>query len=211
MRRRAFRGLVLATAVLTVVACSSGDDRVVVQQADDVQVMSPDEVAAMREEAAAAAAGSEAVPAAGDATGATVPQNQDDRPAEVRLFEAFSAFRSCLADDGYGIEGDLLDRNNPAFQDPAYVESLQKCAARTNIAEIFQEMQSAAENMTPEQVEERNEGFVLLQDCLERRGWIIETTTNEIGLINPTTFTNAEGELDERDIQQCAAENDLGF
>jgi hypothetical protein len=207
MRRRAIGGWLIATVVLTTAGCASSDERVVVREADDVQVMTPEEVAVMREEAADLAE----APAADGATAATVPQNQDDRPAEVRLFEAFSGFRSCLADDGYEIEGNLLDRNNPAFQDPAYVESLQKCAARTKIAEIYQEMQSNLENMTPEQVEERNEGFVLLQECLERRGWIIETTTNEIGLINPTTFTNAEGELDERDIQQCASEQDLGL
>ncbi|MDZ4825820.1 MAG: hypothetical protein SGJ13_05055 [Actinomycetota bacterium] len=209
MQRRTVAALAAVVAATTLAACSrSGEQSVVVRNPDDVQVMSPDEVADMREAVANPDEAGEAGEAA-DATGATVPQNEDDRPVEARMFEAFTTFRDCLADDGYELEGDPRDPNNPAMQNPDYVAALTKCAARSNIAEIFQEMQAAAENYTPEQVEERNEGFLTLADCLERRGWIIETSTNEIGLIQPSTFTNAQGELDERDIEQCVAETGI--
>jgi hypothetical protein len=179
--------------------CGSSGREVVVRDADDIQVLSPDDVAEMR---AAAAEDAEVAAATGD----TVPQNTDDRPVEQRLFEAYSKFRACLEDSGEGIRGDLLDQNNPAFQDPAYVELLRKCAARTGIVEILEEFQSVRSSLSPDQVEERNESFKQLQPCLEKRGWTIETRTNEIGLIEPTTFVGPDGTIDDRDINQCIAE-----
>jgi hypothetical protein len=175
----------------------------VVRGADDIQVMSPRAVKEMKE---AAARDDDAAGGAGGATADTLPQNEDDRPVEQRLFSAFADFRACLADAGQAIQGDLTDRNNPAFKDPEYVKTLQKCAARTKIAETYQEFQSVRDNLTPEQVKERNEGFKKLQPCLEKRGWTIETRTSEIGLIEPTTFVGPDGELDERDVSQCASE-----
>jgi hypothetical protein len=195
---------VRAAAVLLVAgaaACAGSSGRVVVRDADDVQVMSPAEVRAAKASAAADDGDT------GDAaTGDTVPQNADDRPVELRLFEAYGDFRACLEDAGEGIRGDLLDQDNPAFQDQAYVQLLSKCAARTGIVEILEEFQSVRSNLTPEQVEERNESFVALQPCLEERGWTIETRTNEIGLIEPTTFVGPDGIIDERDVQQCVTE-----
>ncbi len=139
----------------------------------------------------------------------TVPQNVDDRPAEIKLFDAFGKFRSCLEDRGYGIEGDLLDPNNPAYQDPDYAEAVSTCAARSDIVAVLQEVQATRANLTPEQVEQRNEVFIDLRDCLEDKGWTVESTTSEIGLLEPTVFQNAEGVLDERDINQCLSEQNL--
>ena len=51
-----------------------------------------------------------------------------------------------------------------------------------------------------EQVEQRNEVFVVLQECLEAKGWTVETNTSEIGLLEPAVFQNADGVLDERRI-----------
>jgi hypothetical protein len=199
---RAAAAVVAALAGVTALgACGGSSGRVVVRDADDVQVMSPAEVRALRASASADDG------ANGDAaTGSTVPQNVDDRPVELRLFDAYGDFRACLEDAGEGIRGDLLDQDNPAFRDPDYVQLLSKCAARTGIVEILEEFQSVRSSLTPEQVEERNESFVALQPCLEERGWTIETRTNEIGLIEPTTFVGPDGIIDERDVQQCITE-----
>src|SRR5262245_13076990 len=143
----------LLLSVMT--AAGTASQGTVVRGADDVQVMSPQQVRKMK-----ASASSNTTPnGAAAGPGETVPQNADDRPVEQRLFSAFGDFRACLADAGKTIQGDLTDRNNPAFKDPEYVKTLQKCAARTKIAETFQEFQSVRSNLTPEQVEERNEQF----------------------------------------------------
>jgi hypothetical protein len=201
-RRAGFVVALVATFVAVAAGCGSSSERTVVRGADDVQVMTPKQVRDMKASAAKADASGNGEAAPGD----TVPQNADDRPVEQRIFEAFADFRSCLADSGQTIQGNLLDRNNPAFKDPEYVKTLQKCAARTKIAETFQEFQSVRANLTPEQVEERNEQFKKLQPCLEKRGWTIETSISEIGLIEPTTFMSPDGGINERDVQQCAAE-----
>jgi hypothetical protein len=191
-----------AAFALVCAGCGASADRTVVRGADDVQVMSPKQVREMK----AAASTKDAPDGAAAGPGETVPQNADDRPVEQRLFAAFGDFRACLADAGETIQGDLTDRNNPAFKDPEYVKTLQKCAARTKIAEVFQEFQSVRSKLTPQQVEERNKGFKALQPCLEKRGWTIETRVSEIGLIEPTTFAGPDGGINERDVQQCAAD-----
>jgi hypothetical protein len=217
------RWTVLVVAVAFLTACSATEPTRVVRGADDVQVMTPEEVSAGRlpaltsttaAEIAPDASGSTTVePPAGtptDTVTETIPLNVDDRPPELRLFDAFAKFRSCLEDKGYGIEGDLLDTNNPAYQDPAYLDAVSTCAARTDIVSVLQEVQATRSNLTPEEVEARNEVFTVLRECLEARGWTVETTTSEIGLLEPSVFQNADGVFNERDVNQCLAEQQLG-
>lgn len=208
----------LMAAALLVSACSDPAPERVVRGADDVQVMTPQEVTdgrlpAMTSTTVAAstdtlAPGETVAPS--DTSAETIPLNKDDRPPELRLFDAFGKFRSCLEEKGYGIEGDLLDPQNPAYQDPAYVDAVSTCAARTDIVNVLQEVQATRANLTPEEVEARNEVFTELRTCLEGKGWTVETTTSEIGLLEPAVFQNAEGVLDERDINQCLSEQRLG-
>ena len=197
-----------------------------IRGADDVQVLTPEQVVEQRrpvppttlpppttavtDSTAAASTESDDDATATSEAAETVPQNVDDRPPEVKLFDAFGKFRGCLEERGYGIEGDLLDRNNPAYQDPDYVDAVSTCAARTDIVAILQEVQATRSSLTPEEVEARNEVFIALRDCLEARGWTVETSTSEIGLLEPVVFQNADGVLDERDINQCLSEQNLG-
>lgn len=216
------RWTVLVVAVSFLAACSEAEPTRVVRGADDVQVMTPAEVAAGRLPAltSTTAVSSDSTFAdapnetpnetPNDSAADTIPLNQDDRPPELRLFDAFGKFRSCLEDKGYAIEGDLLDQNNPAYQDPAYVDAVSTCAARTDIVTVLQEVQATRSSLTPEEVETRNEVFTTLRECLEGKGWTVETRTSEIGLLEPSVFQNAEGVLDERDINQCLAEQRLG-
>jgi hypothetical protein len=205
----------LAFVMLAVGGCGGDTTTTVVRGADDVQVMSPEEVAAVRLPVLTTLPASvDSVDGAGvgatTVVGDTVPQNQDDRPPELRLFEAFGEFRSCLEDKGFQIEGDLLDPNNPAYQQPGYLDAVQTCAARSDIVSVLQEVQSTRASLTPEEVEQRNEVFKELQSCLEGKGWTVETRTSEIGLLEPAVFQNADGQLDERDINQCLSEQNLG-
>ena len=196
-------------------ACGEQATTTLVRGADEVKVMEPEEVARLRLPTvttlvSTADTGPVAPDGAPDDTiGETIPLNKDDRPPEVRLFEAYGNFRDCLEDKGYGIDGNLTDPNNPAYQDSAYREAVTTCAARTDIVTVLREVQATRANLTPEEVETRNEVFITLRDCLVDKGWEVETTTSEIGLLEPKVFQNAEGELDERDINQCLSEQNL--
>ena len=206
----------LATIVVASVglfACGgSADTTIVLRDADDIQVMSPEAVAAMKASATTA-------PVADDPSGTespsseessdTIPLNQDDRPAELKLFDAYAEFQGCIEDSGETIRGNLQDPNNPAYQDPAYLEIIQKCAARSDIINVLNEVESTRTSLTPEQIEERNVAFKLLSDCLKKRGWKIETSVDAQGLINPTRFESADGGLDDRDIDQCLSETGI--
>ena len=208
---------VVAAALLG--ACGSGSTTQVVRGADDVQVLTPEEVAAARASIdtgvpdttpRTVGTGTGGAPTSVAAGEATIPLNKDDRPPELRLFDAFGKFKSCIEDKGYTIEGNLQDRNNPAYKDPAYAEAVSTCAARTDIVNILAEVQATRADLTPEQVEERNQAFIDLRDCLVDKGWTIETTTSQIGLLEPKVFQNADGVLDERDIDQCVSELNIG-
>lgn len=144
-----------------------------------------------------------------DATVDTIPLNEDKRPPELKLFDAFKSFSGCLEDAGEGIRGDLQDPNNPAYQDPAYLELIQKCAARSDIVNVLEEVSTSRANLTPEEIKAKNEGFVVISDCLKKKGWKIETTIDASGLITPSQFQSADGELNERDLNQCLTETGI--
>lgn len=200
-------------ASVALFACGgSTDTTIVLRNADDIQVMSPEAVAEMRASATTSPATgdpSDTDSSATEDSTETIPLNQDDRPAELKLFDAYSEFQGCIEDSGETIRGNLQDPNNPAYQDPAYLEVIQKCAARSDIINVLNEVESTRTSLTPEQIEERNVAFKLLSDCLKKRGWKIETSVDAQGLINPTRFESADGGLDDRDIDQCLTETGI--
>jgi len=177
----------------------------VVRDVDAIQVMTPEEVTAMRstlvpanENTSTGDAVAPGDPATDQDAGDTIPLNKDNRPPELKLFDAFSEFSSCIKDSGETIRGDLQDPNNPAYQDPAYLEIIQKCAARSDIINVLEEVSTTRGSLTPDEIKTRNEGFVLLSDCLKKKGWI-----------NPTTFQSADGALNQRDLDQCLTETGI--
>ena len=204
----------IVAAVLWAVSCGSDSSAtIVLRDADDIQVMSPEEVAAMKASATTIVTdgnlSSDGSPPPASESGDTIPLNEDDRPAELKLFDAYAEFRGCIEDSGETIRGNLQDPNNPAYQDPEYLELIQKCAARSDIINVLNEVEATRTSLTPEQIEERNVAFKLLSECLKKRGWKIETAVDAQGLINPTRFESAEGDLDDRDINQCLSETGI--
>lgn len=192
---------VLFSALLLSSCSSDSASSTVVRSPEDVQVLTPKEVKDFRKNAA------KGISTSTGATGADgVPQNLDTRPVETRLFDAYAKFSSCIAASGDKVRGNLLDRSNPAFQDPAYVAILSKCASRTGIIQILTEFNTVRADLTPKQVKERNKSFLKLKPCLEKRGWKITTTTNEIGLLVPAVFRSPDGSINSRDLNQCSAE-----
>ena len=204
----------IVVGVLSAVSCGSDSTAtIVLRDADDIQVMSPEEVTAMKASATTIAldgtSPSNGSPSPASESGDTIPLNEDDRPAELKLFDAYAEFRGCIEDSGETIRGNLQDPNNPAYQDPEYLELIQKCAARSDIINVLNEVEATRTSLTPEQIEERNVAFKLLSECLKKRGWKIETAVDAQGLINPTRFESAEGDLDDRDINQCLSETGI--
>ena len=206
----------LASAMLFAgTGCAAGGSAVsIIRDVDAIQVMSPEEVTAMRSTVVPTLVkdGSQVATddsVREDATADTIPLNEDKRPPELKLFDAFKSFSGCLEDAGEGIRGDLQDPNNPAYQDPAYLELIQKCAARSDIVNVLEEVSTSRANLTPEEIKAKNEGFVVISDCLKKKGWKIETTIDASGLITPSQFQSADGELNDRDLNQCISETGL--
>jgi hypothetical protein len=197
---------------------SSSQTTTIVRDVDAIQVMTPEEVTAMRSTLVPVGDGSDnsgttdestAGEDASNTTSDTIPLNKDDRPPELKLFDAFSKFSGCIKDSGETIRGDLQDPSNPAYQDPAYLEVVQKCAARSDIVNILNEVSTTRANLTPDEIKTRNEAFVVLSDCLKKKGWKIDTSIDSSGLINPTTFQSADGDLNQRDLDSCLTETGI--
>lgn len=206
----------LGVCVLFLTSCGSASEtNTVVRDVDAIQVMTPEEVTAMRSTLVPANEDSTAdsvapgEPSTDQGATDTIPLNKDNRPPELKLFDAFSEFSGCIKDSGETIRGDLQDPNNPAYQDPAYLEVVQKCAARSDIINVLEEVSTTRGSLTPDEIKTRNEAFVLLSDCLKKKGWKIETSIDSAGLINPTTFQSADGALNQRDLDQCLTETGI--
>ena len=43
----------------------------------------------------------------------------------------------------------------------------------------------------------------MLEACLKEKDWKIETTTDKIGLINPSVFQSPDGSIDQGDVNAC--------
>ena len=204
----------LANSVLLLTACgSAGQTTTVVRDVDAIQVMTPEEVTAMRSTLVPAIQSSvdevDSSLTARERTSDTIPLNQDNRPPELKLFDAYAEFSGCIKDAGQTIRGDLQDPNNPAYQDPAYLEVIQKCAARSDIINVLQEVGTTRTNLEPDEIKTRNEAFVALSGCLKKKGWKIETSIDSSGLISPTQFQSADGDLNQRDLDQCLTETGI--
>lgn len=185
--------------------------KVIVRGPDDIQVMSPDQVIAMKNPGSGTSSDGALSNGVEGSTSDTLPLNQDNRPPEVKLFSAYQKFTSCLKADGFKVEGNLQDRNNPAFQNKEYVASLTKCAARSDILGALRASREANAKLTPEEVQEKNENFKKISDCLKKRNWTISFSTSDIGLLQPVQFTSPDGGINERDIDQCVTETGLNL
>ncbi len=158
------------------------------------------------------------------ATEDTIPQ--EEQTADEVFFDSVGTFMSCMDVEVGGFIGlpdsfaDAAsgDQSQPVNQ-PAYLDALQSCAARSNIINTMQAAEDSS-RFTPEEIEERNRNFIAFRDCLIGRGWSIpEPSPDENGLLFHSYMEAArdwaapEGQsiLDTDDLGECAGDaNPLG-
>jgi hypothetical protein len=163
----------------------------------------------------------ESASGAGAATTAapdTIPLAQQD--PVTKFFTAFGTFRNCLKNQGLSFIGipDATKPNSPA-NDPAYVKGLQTCAAQSNIVQALQEMQTAQNDLTPDQIEQQNKQYLAWRGCMIDHGWKIpEPKPDSKGRLlsfgadsanaQPIEGPGGETDLfDSSDFQDCATQS----
>ncbi len=108
---------------------------------------------------------------------------------------------------------DQTKPNSPT-NDPAYIKALQTCAAKSNIVQALQEMQTAQANLTPDQIEAQNKSYLAWRDCMIDHGWKVpEPVPDKDGRLlsfgpNAPQIEGPAGEdlFDSNDFQACATE-----
>ena len=139
----------------------------------------------------------------------TIPQNDDDGDEIDNIFSAMSIFNNCLKDEGrefIGIPGAEETEADDPVNDPAYIEVLVQCAAVSQIQEAFTALDTASNNLTQDEILERNRGLVVWKDCMVGRGWTIsDLEPDDNGLLSPGIPEAPEGEniLESDDLKEC--------
>lgn len=141
-----------------------------------------------------------------------IPLNEDDEPAIGGLLDAFEVFNGCMEDEGVEFIGppDPANPDSPA-NDPSYLGTLQQCAAESNILQAIQAAEAENASLTPAEIETRNEGYLVFEECLTGRGWSLgEPQPDQYGVLGPGQdgFNPPPGEevLGNNDIRECASE-----
>lgn len=159
------------------------------------------------------------VPGSAGATPTTaqgaVPLDDDSNPT-TDLLASFGKFRDCLQDEGVKFIG-APDASNPESptNDPTYIEALSTCAARSNIVQSLQAAQAEQDTLTPEQIKERNKGYLKWRECMINRGWKIpKPTPDSKGRLFAFGTGQSQPQLEpppgkdlftSKDIEECSA------
>ncbi len=154
----------------------SSDSATAVIKTDRVDIKLPKGYKVVKGKVVAPASKASPTGAAGGAAGATadtIPLDNKEDPSKT-LFSALGKFRSCLDERGVAFIGapNQADPSSPT-NDPAYIDSLSTCAARSNIVEALKASQSANDNLSPAEIELRNKSYLKWRSCMIDRGWKI--------------------------------------
>ena len=143
----------------------------------------------------------------------TIPLVEEKVPPGIQMMDALEEFNGCLEEEGVEFIGRpdaTLGEGEPVNQ-PAYIEALTLCAARSGIVSAMQEFQMSRVSRTPEKIREDNEQFVALTGCLRSRGWTVSDPMPDAdGSLGPgDDFRGPDGDLDMDDIRSCISELSL--
>jgi len=143
----------------------------------------------------------------------TIPLVEEKAPPGIQMMDALEEFNGCLEEEGVEFIGrpDATLGEGALVNQPAYIEALTLCAARSGIVSAMQEFQMSRVSRTPEKIREDNEQFVALTGCLRSRGWTVSDPMPDAdGSLGPgDDFRGPDGDLDMDDIRSCISELSL--
>jgi len=100
-----------------------------------------------------------------------IPLAEDDQPAVLGLIDAFDDFTTCFDREGFEFIGVPGQDGPPEDFPTGYPEALGTCAASSNIIQAVQDAEAENAELSPEEIEERNEAYFVFEDCLKGKGW----------------------------------------
>lgn len=124
-------------------------------------------------------------------------------------------FNDCLEKAGYEFIGapGFQNGDDPAVNDPDYLEAIQKCGNESGATQRYEQFQNVMDSMTPEQVKAQNEQGIKVMECLEEeKGWTIpELAPRANGLLMPSDLTAIEVPEGHKMMEDVAACGFTGF
>lgn len=143
----------------------------------------------------------------------TIPLLEEKAPPGIQMMDALEEFNGCLEEEGVEFIGrpDATLGDGALVNQPAYVEALTLCAARSGIINAMQEFQMSRVGRTPETIREDNEQFIALTGCLRSKGWTVSDPMPDAdGSLGPgDDFRGPDGGVDMGDIRSCLSELSL--
>ena len=143
----------------------------------------------------------------------TIPLAEEKAPPGIQMMDALEEFNGCLGEEGVEFIGrpDATLGEGALVNQPAYVQALTLCAARSGIIDAMQEFQMSRVSRTPETIREDNEQFIALTGCLRSKGWTISDPMPDAdGSLGPgDDFRGPDGGVDMDEIRSCISELSL--
>ena len=143
----------------------------------------------------------------------TIPLAEEKAPPGIQMMNALEEFNGCLEEEGVEFIGrpDATLGEGALVNQPAYVQALTLCAARSGIIDAMQEFQMSRVDRTPETIREDNEQFIALTGCLRSKGWTISDPMPDAdGSLGPgDDFRGPDGDVDMDEIRSCISELSL--
>ena len=143
----------------------------------------------------------------------TIPLAEEKAPPGIQMMNALEEFNGCLEEEGVEFIGrpDATLGEGALVNQPAYIEALTLCAARSGIINAMQEFQMSRVGRTPETIREDNEQFIALTGCLRSKGWTISDPMPDAdGSLGPgDDFRGPDGDVDMDEIRSCISELSL--
>ena len=143
----------------------------------------------------------------------TIPLVEEKAPPGIQMMDALEEFNGCLGEEGVEFIGrpDATLGDGALVNQPAYIEALTLCAARSGIVSAMQEFQTSRVSRTPEKIREDNEQFIALTGCLRSEGWTVSDPMPDAdGSLGPgDDFRGPDGDLDMDDVRSCISELSL--
>ena len=143
----------------------------------------------------------------------TIPLVEEKAPPGIQMMNALEEFNGCLEEEGVEFIGrpDATLGEGALVNQPAYVQALTLCAARSGIIDAMQEFQMSRVDRTPETIREDNEQFIALTGCLRSKGWTISDPMPDAdGSLGPgDDFRGPDGGVDMDEIRSCISELSL--